>query len=231
MNILAIETSSSFLSVAARRSDGIWAEANLTGGFHHGEKLMLLIRQVLDMLRLKKQEVDSLACGLGPGSFTGLRIGLATVKGLAVSLHKKVIGVSSLDLIAEGSPVPSGRLAVVVDARREKVYAALYDCASGCPRKIVKDSLFSIDELMKKAGKDAIFSGDAVRTYGEEIRRHLGRKPVFLREEFWHPRASSIFSWLARAKPAIRPLSLQKLKPAYFRLSEAEERRQAAVVR
>lgn len=224
MNVLAIETSSSLLSVAAKRKDGVSAEINLEGGLHHAENLTRLVKEVLEILKLRKEDLDLVACGLGPGSFTGLRIGCSAAKGLAVGLKKKVLGISSLDLTAEGIPCLFEKLAVVVDARREKIYAAFYERQDGAWRKIVKDSLFSIDQLLERLDCGTALAGNALLTYGEKVRNAMGRPAVLIDGSFWNPRASLVFSWMEREKKPLRFLKLSDVKPLYLRLSEAEER-------
>ena len=227
MNILAIETSSSLLSVAARRSDGVFAELNMDGGLRHAESLVCAIKHVFEMLGLRKNDLSLIACGLGPGSFTGLRIGLSTAKGLALGLKKKVVGVSSLDLIAQGISLGDGKLAVICDARRERIYSACYHFQNGIPRKTVKDSLFTFDQLIENVDRNTIFVGDGVPIYQKAIQMTLGRKVAFIKELFWRPKASHILSWIGQAKGRLPFFPLNHLEPTYLRLSEAEERRQA----
>ena len=225
MNVLAIETSTSILSVACRRSDGVSLEMNLEGGLRHSENLVPLIQQVLDGLQLRKKDLNVLACSVGPGSFTGLRIGLATVKGLAIGLQKKIVGVSSLDVIAEGVSLPSGKLAVILDARRHMIYGALYQFKNGNARKILKDSLLSFDQLVKRVDRTTAFVGDALVSYGDKIKQKLGSEIAFLDKRFWNPKASSVLNWFQKQNGKVTWVSLDELKPAYLRLSQAEERR------
>ncbi len=224
MNILAIETSSSLLSVALGRSDGVSAEINLDGGLHHAENLISLVQVALEALKLKKREIDLVACGMGPGSFTGLRIGLAAAKGLGLGLQKKIAGFSSLDIASEGIPLETGKLAVILDARREALYAAMYRFDKGVRKKIVKESLFSIDQFIERIDGKTMLMGNALETYGEKIRR-IYPKVSFVEKRFWNPKASSLLSLIQKQKGKIKFLKPEQLKPAYLRLSEAEERR------
>src|SRR3989338_2449813 len=139
-NILAVDTSSRLLSVAIRSEYSVF-EANLDGTPRHSEQLIGLIKEGLAHLRLKKNDLETLIWGLGPGSFTGLRIGLSVLKGFHLGLRKKSYGASSLDLIALSSGLVSGELAVCVDARREHIYAAKYQFKKGAVKKVLKDSL------------------------------------------------------------------------------------------
>ena len=225
MNILAVETSSPVLSVALQRRDGMTKEIIFETGLHHVEKLMLFVRELLSELQIKKEKIDLIVCGVGPGSFTGLRVGLSAVKGLALGLGKKIVAVSSLDLIAEGAGLSEEKLAVVLDARRERLYTALYQFKAGTPRKILKDSLLSLDQLIKLVDSNTVFTGSALVTYGDQIEKKLGRDVRWLDEKFWHPKASSIFSLLKHNQAAVKTIPLRQLKPMYLRLSEAEEKR------
>lgn len=224
-NILAVDTSSGILSVSAQNSEGSKIEINLDAGFRHGERLVLLIKQALADLHINKKDLDILACGIGPGSFTGLRIGLSAMKALALGLKKKVCTFSSLDLIAGGISLVSGKLAVAVNAKRERVYAAIYEFKNGAAKKILKDSSLGLNELLDYADEDTVFTGDAISAYGEIIKKRLGRKIVFLEKQFWFPKASAALSMVEAANGKIQASSLARLKPAYLRLSEAEERR------
>ena len=225
LNLLAIDTSSPVLGVACRRRDGVKAELTVQGGLWHTEKLMALVKQACELLKLPRTELDLVICGVGPGSFTSLRIGVAAVKGLAAGLRKPVVRMSSFDLVAEGIQMEAGKMAVILDARREKIYTAFYEYRHFVPRRVLKDSLFSVDELVKSADKNTVFCGNALVTYGDKLRERLGKRAQFLDERFWNPRPAAAFSILDRMGAKVKPVSLKDLKPAYLRLSEAEERK------
>ena len=229
MNILAIETSSPLLSVACERSDGAVMESNLEGGLYHAENLMVLVDQILTTLKLKRSGIDLIACGVGPGSFTGLRIGLAAVKGLSTGLRKKIAPVSSIDTISEGAPIQSGNLGVLLDARRGMLYAAGYQFKNGVSKKTFGDSLLSLDQVIKKMNSGTIFCGEGLHIYGAQIKEKLGLKTQFLEERFWKPRASSVLKWIKRQNGKTKFVSSIRLIPTYLRLSEAEEKRKAKV--
>jgi tRNA threonylcarbamoyladenosine biosynthesis protein TsaB len=146
------------------------------------------------------------------------------LKGFHLGLRKKSYGASSLDLIALSSGLVTGELAVCVDARREHIYAAKYHFKKGAVQKVLKDSLLSFDELMKKTGKETIFTGDALIAYGDSIRKKLGKNVLFLNPSFWYPRASRLLFLNESKREWLTPLSLRTMIPRYFRASEAEER-------
>lgn len=224
-NILGVDTSSQALSVALLNGarDAIF-ETNLEGTPRHSEELIDLIERGLKAVRLKKNEIDCFLWGLGPGSFTGLRIGLSVLKGFHLGFKKKSFGASSLDLIALGSNVTEGKLVVCVNARRERIYTSIYQFSKGEVKKTLSDSLLSFEEFMETVDSDTIFSGDALLTYGKEIREKLGKEPLFLTPSFWYPKALFLIKLYEQKRNWLKPLSLRTMRPVYLRRSEAEDR-------
>lgn len=231
VNTLAVDTSSRVLSLALRSRNSDTFEANLEGTPRHSEQLLDLIGEGLNHLGLRKEELDRLIWGLGPGSFTGLRIGLSVLKGLRLGLGKKSFGVSSLDLIALGSGIVNGNLAVCVDARRERIYAAMYRFRNGSVEKIIPDSLFSFDELKRRIKPETVVTGDALEPYGALLRESVGEQVTFLSSSFWYPRAIFSIELAEKKREWLKPLSLRAMQPAYLRSSEAEEKGRRTPVR
>ena len=223
-NILAVDTSSRVLSVAIRSKEKATFEANLEGTPRHSEQLIGLVEEGLNRLGLKKNELDEFIWGLGPGSFTGLRIGLSILKGFHLGFGKKVFGASSLDLIALGSGMASGELIVCVDARRERIYTAIYRFRNGEAQKVLRDCALSLDQLLKKIEMGAVLTGDALVPYGDLIRKRLGEKALFLKPSFWYPRALFLTRLHKTKRPWLKSLSLRTMVPQYLRISEAEEK-------
>ena len=125
----------------------------------------------------------------------------------------------------------NGELAVCVDARRERIYAAMYRFRHGAVQKVVPDSLFSFDELKKRVCPETVFTGDALETYGALIRQSVGKEATFLSRSFWYPRAVFSIDLAETKKEWLKPLSLRAMKPAYLRSSEAEEKYRVAPMR
>lgn len=221
--ILAVDTSSNILSVAVCSGTDAIFEANLDGVPRHSEHLIDLIREGLERVKVKKQDLDFLIWGLGPGSFTGLRIGLSALKGFYMGLQKKSLGGSSLDLIALGSGMVTGTLAVCVDARRERTYTAIYQFTEGTIKKVLRDSLFSFDELMEKLSPGITVTGDALAKYGPAIKTKKGKEVLFLEPYFWYPRALFLLHLYESKRNWLKPLTLKSITPQYLRTSEAEE--------
>ena len=224
VNILAVDTSSRVLSVALRSRNLETFETNLEGTPRHSEQLIDLIEEGLNHLGLKKEDIDQFIWGMGPGSFTGLRIGLSVLKGLHLGLRKRSFGVSSLDLIALGVGLVTGELIVCIDARRKRIYAATYRFRNGLIQKVTQDSLFSFDELKKKIKAETVLAGDALENYGTLIRKSTGKDAVFLPSSFWYPRALHSIRLAESKKEWLKPLSLRSMEPSYLRSSEAEEK-------
>lgn len=201
MNLLAIDTSTKYFSLAVARDDKI------TARFHKpiGPKLSRLILPIIDR-QLKKagiplHKIDCFAVGLGPGSFTGLRVGIAAIKGLAFSGRQPVAGIISLDVLALTQAKHDGALICpIVDAKRKLIYSALYRCGESLKR-ISRYLLVSAEDLLKAIGKKdrVYFVGDAISLYRNEIAGKLGSAAVFAEESFWYPGPGELVS-LAREK-------------------------------
>jgi tRNA threonylcarbamoyladenosine biosynthesis protein TsaB len=125
MNVLAFDTSGDMLSVALRLGS-FWAEASLDMGLKHAEHLMDLIDFCLERSGTKPEELDLVACMLGPGSFTGLRIGMATAKGMALGLGKPFVAAPTLDCLAWGYEDYPGVVVPVLDGKKGRLYSAIY---------------------------------------------------------------------------------------------------------
>ena len=226
-NILAIETSSPFLSAAVKKGKGPVHEKNLEGFMKHGENLVPIIDQLLKKTRLKIGAIDFFLIGQGPGSFTGLRVGFATLKGFMAACKKPCRGALSLDVIAHGIDLPDGSaLCVCLDARREKIYARFYKRRNGAWKSGKKPRVLSVEELVREFPAEIYLAGDGLARYGNGIKTRAGeRKVSFLARTSWYPKASTLIK-LFEEDLAIKKLENPKdFTPLYFRLPEAEEKR------
>lgn len=233
MIILAIETSTNTASIALwQTSEGeklasAWENVigeltlNLLG--NHSATLMPAIDHLLQKTNLHINQVQGMALALGPGSFTGLRIGVTTVKGLAYALRVPVVGVSTLDVLAQNVCYACKLVCPVLDARKKEVYAALYrGDGSGCLTKISADMVIAPEELGKQIKEEVIFLGNGVEVYGEIWERQLASKAFFAPPEFSQPRAVHV-ARLSQSKFYNRQfLDLFSFGPIYLRRSEAE---------
>ena len=171
MNILAMDTSSTKLSLAVARNGTVLTYRNFPANKSLSTSIIANIDKVLNNVHLSLDKIDGFAVGLGPGSFTGLRVGLATLKGLAFANNKPVIGISSLDIIANGikSSDKDQHICVITDARRNLVYWAVFKKVNGQLTKVVPYRLGSIDQVCQEITYDVIFVGVAVKIYKSQI--------------------------------------------------------------
>ena len=197
MKILAIDTSTRRLSVAVTQG------ATLLGARYFRPRRDLALSMAADLKRVlgiagvALNDVDAFVIGLGPGSFTGLRVGLSGVKALALATGKPVIGLSSLDAVAMN--IRMGRkdlqICVVTDARRNLVYSALYDRTSAGLVRKGEYRLDSIAAVLGGLSGQVVFTGDGLMVFQDEIIKESasGRFiPVFAPERCWYPRAVSL---------------------------------------
>ena len=147
MNILALDTSASPVSAALLKDGKLMGEFYLNTKTTHSQTLMPLTEALLKTAGVKLEEIDVFAVNAGPGSFTGVRIGVATVKGLSMPLDKKCASVSTLDSMAQCMPYAGGIVCAVMDARCSQVYNALFMLDDGEIQRLTDDRAVSIDEL------------------------------------------------------------------------------------
>ncbi len=166
MKILAMDTSSVNATVAVCDDNRILGEYTISGDRAHSQIIMPMLEDMLKRTSLDIKDIDVFVVALGPGSFTGLRIGIAAMKTLASTLGKKIIGVSSLDSVAVNFAHTSKYICPIFDARRNDVYNAVY--LNG--EKLVDDRICDFDDvLIEMAEKEVIFAGDAVGKYAQRI--------------------------------------------------------------
>ncbi len=223
--ILAFDTATRNCSIAI--TSGGFADGRVLGslsfdsGVTHSRKLLSGIDWLLQSLELTMSDLSAIAVGLGPGSFTGLRIGMATAKGLAHGSGLKLIGISSLDAIA--ASVSSDRLiCVVMDARKQEVYCCFYRCSPGAvARRCSQPAVVEPQTLAGQIGEPVTMAGDGVRVYNDIFIRYLQDRVDF-RPRIHYPEAGSIGFLAAGEQQQGRYLDLDQAKPDYVRSSDAQ---------
>jgi tRNA threonylcarbamoyladenosine biosynthesis protein TsaB len=163
--ILGIESATARAGVALGTDDGVIASAQVTRGPRHAEVLMPAIDFVCTQAGIAARDVDAIAVDIGPGLFTGLRVGIATANGLAQSLGKPMIGVCSLDVLAYPLRFGDTDVVSVIDARRREVYAARYGFADGELKRVMDPAVLPPAELLAQVG-DALLVGDTLLDQG-----------------------------------------------------------------
>ena len=222
MKILAIDTSTATCTVAVANGTGILAESVDSNGQTHARHLMGMIHNTLIASGIPIQEIDGFAVVTGPGTFTGLRIGIGTIKGLAYASSRPVAGVNSLAALAAQADLPTKFICPVMDARRNEVYYGLYAVEDGEPVQIGIHSVAGPSELAKNIRASCQFIGKGARLYRETLEAALGGLA-----QFSHPRRDTIRAeTIARlALKQFRKNETQKLPevvPYYIRRSDAE---------
>ncbi len=230
MKILALDTATRSCSVAIVNDGSLLAELTTVNGKTHSRYLMDLINTACKMADLKVGAVDGFAVSIGPGSFTGLRIGISTIKGLAFSLGKPVVGVSSLDALAWQCAQSAYLICPLLDARKKEVYACRYRFKNDELKKDGTERVTSPAEAVHGIREPSIFVGNAVQLYQEDISAALGQLAHFAAWGQHTIRASSV-AWLSMTgfhRQQTDDIAL--LIPQYIRKPDAEERRAAKMI-
>ena len=222
MLILGIETATVQVGCAIGGHEGVLASTHSARGKRHAESLAPAIEFTCRQARVALSEIGVVAVDLGPGLFTGLRVGIATGKAIAQALRVPMIGVSSLDLLAFPVRFSPRLIAGVLDARRGEVFSALYRQVPGGLQRLTEPQVGSPDELASELvarGEEVLMVGDGAARYADGFRHLVG---VELVEELVHPSARSLVR-LAHARALreewVRPW---ELSPHYLRRPDAE---------
>lgn len=228
MKILGIDTSGSALSVALLDGGKLKAEDWLDHGLTHSQRLMPLLDELLRGAGTGLEEVDAFAVAKGPGSFTGLRIGVASAKALGFAQGKPVVGIGTLEALCYQLPACAGLICPMLDARNNQVFTAVYKWESGEPKAFLKPQPMHIAELrdwLQQRQEEIWLLGDAVELYEPELRRGVGSRIYAAPAPLRQLRASSV------ALAALRQLQIgtaadgRLLVPDYLRKSQAEQER------
>ncbi|NWF55727.1 MAG: tRNA (adenosine(37)-N6)-threonylcarbamoyltransferase complex dimerization subunit type 1 TsaB [Syntrophaceae bacterium] len=242
MLILGVETSTRTGSIAlveALTEDAgpprltIVGETTLTLAETHSSRLMPAVDRLLRETSQSIQTIRALAVGLGPGSFTGLRIAVSTVKGLAFALRVPVVGAPTLNVLAQNLSFSPIQVCPVLDARKKEVYAALFrGNGEGRLTKLSEDWVLSPEELCSRITEKTVLVGNGGEVYGDIFRERLGSRVLFAPPEISFPRASNAVRLTLPALLKGEFLDLFGFTPIYVRRSEAEihrDRKEGAI--
>lgn len=224
MKILAVETSTMMGSVAIMDEGGLIAEYRLNIKATHSERLMRTIDEVLKDSGLRLKDLDGYAVSIGPGSFTGLRIGLSTVKGLAYITKKPIAAIPTLDALAFNIPFSRYQVCPMLDARKMEVYTALYYFTDGEFLKPVDDCVIKPESFLKEIKEPTVFLGEGAYIYKELIKKSLGTLAHFAPLAKQLPSAANVAELGLKAIMSNRVEEPATLSPRYIRKSEAEIR-------
>jgi len=194
----------------------------------HSERLMPLLDRMLTESGIAREELEAIAVAAGPGSFTGLRIGVATARGLAQALGLQAVAVCTLEALAEAVPSPGALICPLLDARRSQVYTALYRRCDQPPYEletVLEPAALSLDELitsLRSCNRQVIFTGEGLQGYGDILKEKLPGRAVITPAPFRLCRASLVALCGRRLLQKNPDAGYLELLPHYLRQSEAE---------
>ena len=221
MNILAIDTSTDYLSLAILKDDRPAAKFHKKADRRHSILLVPMIGKLVKKAKLNIGKIDCFAISVGPGSFTGLRIGVTVVKGLAYALKKKIVAVPTLDVIADNAKSFKGVICPVLDARKNKVYACIYRSDGKTIKRLSKYLLLPVADLLKKVEAmrhNVLFLGDAI---SQIFAGDIERAPKF-RGKDWHPKAEVVAKLGAEYFKNKKFVKAKDLEPLYLYSHECD---------
>ncbi|WP_124065238.1 tRNA (adenosine(37)-N6)-threonylcarbamoyltransferase complex dimerization subunit type 1 TsaB [Clostridium sp. E02] len=231
MNILGIESSSLVASVAIVSDQVLIAEYTVNFKKTHSQTLLPMLDEIVTMVGYDLDTIDAIAVSAGPGSFTGLRIGSATGKGLGLALSKPLISVPTIDAMAYNLYGCISRVCPIMDARRNQVYTGIYECRDGF--SIVKPSCaMDLDDLideLNQAGEKVIFLGDGVPVYQERLEKELKVPFEFAPAHLNRQRAGAVAELGSLYYKEGNLVSAAEHGPEYLRKPQAEREREEAL--
>lgn len=224
MKILAIDTSTTCATCAIIEDGNLISEYTIDNRKTHSQKIMPMIKEVFDNQDIKIEDIDVFAASIGPGSFTGLRIGIATIKSFAQVFNKPVIGVPTIEALAYNLAGFNGIIVPMLDARRERVYTGIYKWQNDKIITLKEQDVLNIDELidiLSEYNESIIFNGDAIKLFKDRIADKL-ENVIFAPNHLCMPKGSSVgyLAYLKSKKNVF--LNHFNLVPEYLRKSQAE---------
>lgn len=230
MKLLAIDSSGLVASIAVIEEETLVAEYTMNYKKTHSQTLLPMLEEIKKSIELDLNSIDAIAVAAGPGSFTGLRIGSATAKGLGLALNKPLISVPTVDALAYNLYDTDEKTIIcpIMDARRKQVYTGMY-YFSNHQMKVMKEqdavALEDLIEELNKTGRPVIFLGDAVPVYKEMIKENCQVPYSFAPAHLSRQRAGAVGMLGAIYFKEGKTESAAQHKPEYLRVSQAERER------
>ena len=230
MLILALDSTAQVGSVALCQDEALIAEYTLNTGHTHSETLLPMVESVLKISGYTVDDVDLFVCTAGPGSFTGVRIGASTVKGMAFGKGKPCLGVSTLEALALNGVALEGILCPAMNARRQQVYNALFDCNGTSLSRLCEDRALAITELgeeltEKYPDRPVYLMGDGAKLVYDALRETMGERLILLPERLIHQSGyNTAMAGLRLHREGVTTTDAE-LSPVYLRPSQAERMR------
>jgi len=223
MLILAIDTSTRTASISLLKNDEILSEIFLNLGVNHSIVLLPALYDLCRLSCIETSSIDLFVCTIGPGSFTGLRVGASTLKGIALATGKPVVGVSTLDALAFNLIGSNMLICPILDAKKNQVYTALYRTGhDNVLEKIGNEKVTDIEEFLQSIGEETIFVGDGAIKYAGLICGILPGRSYFTSTCNHYVRAAAVGLLGKKKHSEGDALDLITFTPVYLRPSEAE---------
>lgn len=224
MKILAIDTSTATMGIALLDDQKVYTEFTTNLKKNHSVRLMPMVDQLFEEVDWRPKDIDLIAVAKGPGSYTGVRIGVTTAKTLSFTLGVPLVGVSNLEAMAYGSNSFSGVISPLIDARRGQAYAGLYKKINGVWSNLEEDRIILVSdwiEIIKEYNEEILFIGDDVQAHHETLNQ-LGNKAIYCTPAFNSSRPS-IIGYLAKQMYDNGKIdNVFDFAPAYLQIVEAE---------
>lgn len=230
MKILGIDSSGLVATVALQSDDILVGEYTIHNKKTHSQTLLPMIHDMLSLAEVSVQELDAIAVAAGPGSFTGLRIGAATAKGLGQALDIPLVAVPTLEGLAYNLAGADALICPILDARRDQAYYGIYDVSGELPEAVAEQDAASIETVMQKVretGRDVIFVGDGVPVFEKRLAAELGGGYRLGADSVRYQRASSVAALGRRYLELGKEMPAEQFAPIYLRLSQAERERKS----
>jgi len=225
MKILGIDTSSESLGIALLEDERLIINSEKVHGLRHSRDLIPTIKKLLNQVSLRLRDIDGIAVSIGPGSFTGLRIGVTAAKTLSIVTGKPVTGVPTLKAIAYNAYHYPGIICPIVDARKQMIYASLYKKGKNGLKKIAGDMLLPVDKLLDEINSKTLFIGDGLKLYGKKIQRVKKEFAEFSPPQLWLPRSDTVAMLGFKKIKAGKTDNPLGLVPAYLHPKECNIRK------
>jgi len=225
LKLLGIDTTSNVATVAIFEDDKCIGEMMLNHPKTHSQKMMPLIDALMNALELEIKDLDGIAISAGPGSFTGVRIGMATAKALAHASGLPLYSISALEAMAYNVPAYNGLVCPIMDARRDQVYTAVFELTGQKVERTLEDASLSISELiteLKKSSHSVLFLGDGIVRFKETIVNELGDRALFAPDHLRMQKASSVCYAISQKIDETKQTGYSEVVPNYLRKSQAE---------
>ncbi len=220
MKILFIDASTKSLCLGIYNNAKVY-EYNLETGRKLSSLISVTIKRVVEAAGLQISDIDYFACGLGPGSFTGMRVVIATIKALSYALKKPIIGISTLDILASGVKDANALIVPIIDAKRNLIHCSVYKRKNHRLLRLSPYALLSEEDFFRKVKSNSVLLGDAVALYKDKILQNIKGVKV-LDNDYWYPKAHNMIELVLDRIKRKKFMDAFSVKPIYLYPKECQ---------